>query len=245
MHSEEFTGPASSRDRGGRYHRPGSAGVTKKRMSQVVDTTSEEGRERDLVLRLQRGDSRAFEELVRENSPRLLAVARRFFPSESDAMDALQDAYLSAFKAIGKFDGNSKLSTWLHRIVVNACLMKLRAKSRRPETQIESMLPSFDATGHRVRDTSNEGRLSETGEDALHRKESRELVRATIHELPEQYREVLLLRDIEELDTDQVAQMLDLTGGAVKTRLHRARLALKQLLEAKMDRLQGREVATS
>ena len=98
---------------------------------------------------------------------------------------------------------------------------------------------------HRVRDTSNEGRLSETGEDALHRKESRELVRATIHELPEQYREVLLLRDIEELDTDQVAQMLDLTGGAVKTRLHRARLALKQLLEAKMDRLQGREVATS
>ncbi|MBU6412025.1 MAG: sigma-70 family RNA polymerase sigma factor [Planctomycetes bacterium] len=205
----------------------------------------DDSRERELVRRLQAGESRAFEELVRENSPRLLAVARRFFPSESDAMDALQDAYLSAFKAIGRFDGNSKLSTWLHRIVVNACLMKLRAKSRRPEAQIESMLPTFDSSGHRVSEGSQEGRLSETAEDALHRKESRELVRATIHELPEQYREVLLLRDIEELDTDQVAQMLDLTAGAVKTRLHRARLALKQLLEAKLDRLRGREVAPS
>jgi RNA polymerase sigma-70 factor (ECF subfamily) len=214
-------------------------------MSQDSSISDPERREEDLVRRLRAGESRAFEELVRENSPRLLAVARRFFPSESDAMDALQDAYLSAFKAIGKFDGNSKLSTWLHRIVVNACLMKLRAKSRRPETQIESMLPSFDASGHRVRDTSSDGRLSETAEDALHRKESRELVRATIHELPEQYREVLLLRDIEELDTDQVAQMLDLTAGAVKTRLHRARLALKQLLESKLDRLQRKEVATS
>jgi RNA polymerase sigma-70 factor (ECF subfamily) len=214
-------------------------------MSQVSPIQDVDKREADLVRRLQAGDGRAFEELVRENSPRLLAVARRFFPSESDAMDALQDAYLSAFKAIGKFDGNSKLSTWLHRIVVNACLMRLRAKSRRPETQIESMLPTFDSTGHRVRDGSGEGKLSETAEDALHRKEARELVRATIHELPEQYREVLLLRDIEELDTDQVAQMLDLTAGAVKTRLHRARLALKQLLETKLDRLQGREVATS
>lgn len=215
-------------------------------MSQVSTTSiDDESHERDLVRRLQAGEARAFEELVRENSPRLLAVARRFFPSESDAMDAVQDAYLSAFKAINKFDGNSKLSTWLHRIVVNACLMKLRAKSRRPETQIEAMLPSFDSTGHRVRESSSDGGLSETAEDALHRKESRELVRATIHELPEQYREVLLLRDIEELDTDQVAQMLDLTAGAVKTRLHRARLALKQLLEAKLDRLKGKEVASS
>ncbi len=215
-------------------------------MSQVSSTpnpTVDDSRERELVRRLQAGESRAFEELVRENSPRLLAVARRFFPAESDAMDALQDAYLSAFKAIGRFDGNSKLSTWLHRIVVNACLMKLRAKSRRPETQIEAMLPAFDDAGHLVK--KNGGGLSETAEDALHRKESRELVRATIHELPEQYREVLLLRDIEELDTDQVAQMLDLTAGAVKTRLHRARLALKQLLEAKLDRLKGKEVATS
>ena len=156
-------------------------------------------------------------------------VARRFLPVESDALDALQDAFLSAFKAMPGFDANSKLSTWLHRIVVNACLMKLRSRSRRPETQLDSMLPVLEPK-HTYASHEDSSALAETAERALYRKETKELVRSTIAELPEAYRTVLLLRDIEEFDTQQVALMLEVSEGAVKTRLHRARLALRELL---------------
>lgn len=182
-----------------------------------------------LVAALKSGDSAAFEFLVRENSPRLLMVARRFLPIEADAMDALQDAFLSAFKAMPGFDSNSKLSTWLHRIVVNACLMKLRSRSRRPETQLDALLPVLEPK-HTYASHEDSSALSETAERALHRRETKELVRSTIAELPDAYRAVLLLRDIEEFDTQQVALMLEITEGAVKTRLHRARLALRELL---------------
>ena len=86
-----------------------------------------------LVARLRNGDSRAFEELVRRDTPRLLRVARRFLDSEEDARDAVQDAFVSAFRSISKFDSTALLSTWLHRIVINACLMKLRTRRRKPE----------------------------------------------------------------------------------------------------------------
>jgi DNA-directed RNA polymerase specialized sigma24 family protein len=79
------------------------------------------------------GQDKAFERLVREHTGRLLAVARRLLGSEPDAQDAVQEAFLSAFKAIGQFTGAAKLSTWLHRIVVNAALMKLRSRRRKPE----------------------------------------------------------------------------------------------------------------
>jgi RNA polymerase sigma-70 factor (ECF subfamily) len=184
--------------------------------------------EAELIGRLQAGDDTAYEQLVRENSPRLLAVARRFLRNEEDARDAVQEGFLSAFKALGRFEGGSKLSTWLHRIVVNASLMKLRSKKRKPERSIEEMLPGYKADGHP--DEFFEP-WRETGEDAASAKEERELVRKQIEELPDNYRNVLLLRDIEGIDTEETAKLLDLTPGAVKTRLHRARLALRQLLD--------------
>ncbi|MHC4452402.1 MAG: sigma-70 family RNA polymerase sigma factor [Planctomycetota bacterium] len=184
--------------------------------------------EAELIGRLQAGDDTAYEQLVRENSPRLLAVARRFLRNEEDARDAVQEGFLSAFKALGRFEGGSKLSTWLHRIVVNASLMKLRSKKRKPERSIEEMLPGYKADGHP--DEFFEP-WRETGEDAASVKEERELVRKYIDELPDNYRNVLLLRDIEGIDTEETAKLLDLTPGAVKTRLHRARLALRQLLD--------------
>src|SRR5678816_378355 len=103
-----------------------------------------------LVARLQRGDPEAFETLVRAHSGRLLDVARRFLPNEQDAQDAVQDAFIRAFRAIGGFQERSQLHTWLHRIVVNSALMKLRERRRKPEESIDDLLPTFVSDGHQA-----------------------------------------------------------------------------------------------
>ena len=133
---------------------------------------------------------------------RLLAVARRIVGTEEDARDVVQDAFLNAFKSLDRFEGNAKLSTWLHRIVVNAALMKLRTRKRKPEQSIESMLPGFLDDGH------SEERFQswdEPVDKVMEREENRELVRQQIDALPESYRTVLVLRDIEGLDTEETA----------------------------------------
>lgn len=179
---------------------------------------------------LKSGNPIAFERLVRDTGPRLLATARRFLPSEDDARDAVQEAFISAFRALPAFEGNSRVSTWLHRILVNVCLMKLRARQRRPERPIEDLLPRFAADGHHAHPVAAWAPVTT---QRMEQEELRTLVRAAIDQLPEIYRTVLLLRDIEGLDTDAAATLLDLTPGAVKTRLHRARLALRELLDAR------------
>jgi RNA polymerase sigma-70 factor (ECF subfamily) len=185
------------------------------------------GPEAALVERLRRGDAAAFEELLRAHTGRLLVVARRLLGNEEDARDAVQDALLSAYRAIDHFDGQAALGTWLHRITVNAALTKLRSRRRRPEKSIDDLLPTFLDDGHQARPPRHWPEPSA----ALQREETRAAVRRHIEELPEDYRVVLLLRDIEELDTDETARLLGLTSGAVKTRLHRARQALRALLE--------------
>src|SRR5262249_17593254 len=104
--------------------------------------------EEHFLERLRSGDELAYEELVRTQTGRLLATARHFLPRSEDAQDAVQEAFVSAFRSVGSFRGGSSLATWLHRIVVNACLMKIRGASRRPEAPIEDYLPRFDETGH-------------------------------------------------------------------------------------------------
>ena len=185
------------------------------------------GPESALVERLRRGDGAAFEELLRAHAGRMLAVARRLLSNEEDARDIVQDAFLSAFRSIERFDGQAALGTWLHRIVVNAALTKLRSRRRHPEKPIDDLLPTFQEDGHLARRVQDWPDPSA----ALTRGETRDAVRRHIAELPEDYRVVLLLRDIEELDTEETASLLGLTPGAVKTRLHRARQALRTLLE--------------
>ncbi len=197
--------------------------------------TLEDPQEEKLLARLRAGEDAAYEILLRLHTGRMLAVARRFLSSEEDARDAVQEAFVSAFRAIDRFEGEARLSTWLHRIVVNACLMKLRSRRRKPEESIEDLLPRFRENGH-LADLPSGWR---EGADALlERDETRGLVRAAIERLPEAYRTVLLLRDIEEYDTEQAALALGLTRAAVKTRLHRARQALRQLLEPHFKRVQ-------
>jgi RNA polymerase sigma-70 factor (ECF subfamily) len=184
--------------------------------------------EQDLLARLRAGEERAYEELVRSYGGRMLGVARRFLPVEEDARDAVQDAFLSAFRSIDRFEGHAQLSTWLHRIVVNASLMKLRTRRRKPEQSIEELLPGYLDDGHFERPASP-WRSEEL--DPAEQQELRKLVMRSIHSLPEGHRNVLLLRDIEDLDTAEVAELLQISPGAVKTRLHRARQALRELLE--------------
>jgi len=186
----------------------------------------------DLVARMQAGEDAAFEVAVRSFGPRMLAVARRFLGQDQDAQDAVQDAFLNAFKSINNFQGDSRLETWLHRIIVNVCLMKLRSRKRKNERNIEDLLPKFSDDGHRA-DAAAE--MAITFDTTVDDRETRKIVQTTIFELPDNCRTVLLLRDIEEKSTEETAELLGISPGAVKVRLHRARQALRELLVPKLS----------
>lgn len=178
-----------------------------------------------LVARLQAGDPDAYERLVRVHGGRLLSVARRFLPNNEDAQDAVQEAFIKAFRAIATFEERAQLHTWLHRILVNTALMKIRARKRRPEESIDDLLPTFQSDGHQTTESR------EWSDAIVERKETAAIVRRAIAQLPEQYRVVLTLRDIEERDTIETAAALGTTTTVVKVRLHRARQALRTLLD--------------
>ena len=183
--------------------------------------------EAELADAIRAGDEQAFEAIVRSETGRLLAVTRRILGNDEDARDAVQEAFISAYKARAQFSGASKVSTWLHRIAVNAALSKLRSKRRHPEDAIEDLLPRFLPDGHH---TERFHSWSEPADEIVARKEIAARVRQTIDQLPESFRTALLLRDIEGFSTEEAATMLGTTPNAVKLRLHRARLALRTLL---------------
>jgi RNA polymerase sigma-70 factor (ECF subfamily) len=199
-------------------------------MSRSPATLDDSADDAVLVARLRQRDAAAFEQLVRTEGPRMLAVAKRFLQNDDDAADAVQEAFVSVYRSIGNFAAESKLSTWLHRVVVNAALMRLRSRKRKPEVSIESLLPQFLADGHQAKSSV---KWQETSQ-SLERRETLELVRRLIDQLPDGYREVLLVRDIDGLNTDEAANLLGLTNSAVKVRLHRARQALRTLLDPHM-----------
>lgn len=202
-------------------------------MTHATQASSSLEGEANLLGRLRAGEEAAFDELVRQTGGRMLAVARRMLKRDEDAQDAVQEAFLSAFKSLDRFDGRSQLGTWLHRITVNACLMKLRSQRRRNESElsIDPLLPQFLDDGHQ---RTSSRPWKPPGSIGIEQSELRALVRSKIDELPEPFRVILILRDIEELDTHETAQVLGLSDAAVKTRLHRARQALRSLLDPSM-----------
>jgi RNA polymerase sigma-70 factor (ECF subfamily) len=197
----------------------------------VASLASVETAEEALVAALRRGDAGAYETLVRTSAPQLLAVCRRIVRNEEDARDAVQEAFVNAWKGLPRFAEGSRLSTWLHRIAVNAALMKVRSRRRHPEEPIEDLLPTFVEDGHQTRPSEP---WMEPPDLALDREQLQARVREAIGRLPETYRLVLLLRDIEGLDTAETAEVLGVTENAVKLRLHRARQALRTLLDPVM-----------
>ncbi len=185
-----------------------------------------------LIEALRAGDDAAFERVVREFGGRMLSVARRILRDESEAEDAVQEAFIQLHRKAADFREEAKISTWLHRVVVNAALMRIRKRKARPEESIEDQLPSFLEDGHHSRPSSP----WKPADEALQERETREFVRESIDRLPENHRTVLLARDIEELSTRETADLLDLSENAVKVRLHRARLALRELVDRRMRR---------
>jgi RNA polymerase sigma-70 factor (ECF subfamily) len=171
-----------------------------------------------LLDRLRAGEPRAFEELVRGYQHRVFGVAVRMLGNRAEAEEIAQEVFLRAHRAIADFRGDAKLSTWLYGIASRLCLNRLASGDRRRVREGEDLLL----------------RLPSGGPDAsveLERAEIASALRQAIAELPEERRVVVVLRDLEGLSYEEIAQALDLEPGTVRSRLHRARMDLKDKLE--------------
>jgi RNA polymerase sigma-70 factor (ECF subfamily) len=177
------------------------------------------------------GDRKAFEELVVQESPRLYRIILRIVGDADEAQNVLQETFLQAYKSLGAFRREAKLTTWIYSIGINlsrAALKRSRRFTPLGERDLDQLQPQF--RWGMYRDTPESWNPHVLAE----RKEVQVLVRDAINRLPEDYREVVTLRDMEQLSTTEVAQTLGITEGAVRVRLHRARQALKGLLDSKL-----------
>jgi RNA polymerase sigma-70 factor (ECF subfamily) len=185
--------------------------------------------EQDLVTGLRNGDTECFERLVRQYGARMLNVANHIVRNDADAQDCVQEAFLKVLKHIDQFEGRASVGSWLHKIVANTALMRLRSQVRKKEDSLSELLPEFNTEGNRIK--ANLPVPGPSVQESLQSIQEQAIVRQAIDQLPESYRAVLIARDIEGFDTHEAAEILNLQPGAVKTRLHRARGALKTLLE--------------
>ena len=176
----------------------------------------------------QQDDQQENEQMVREHIGWMLVLAQKLLGERSLAEDAVQNAFVAAFRALPEFEGRSSIKTWLHRITVNSSLMILRKHKRLAEQAIDEYLPEFDRNDCRI-----EAPWSQlaTAEEILDNQRLQTLVAEKVAMLPDSYRIVFQLRDIEQYDTGEVAELLEISASNVKVRLHRARAALKKLLE--------------
>jgi len=180
-----------------------------------------------------------FAALVRANAASLRRTCRRLLQDEAEADDAVQESLLSAFAHRHTFRGDARLSTWVHRIAVNVCLMRLRRRialapaieSDDCDAALGSLLPRYRDDGHR---TEVLPAWTASVDELAARRELCERVRQLVQSLPEPHRTVLVLRDLEELSTEETAELLGVRINAVKTRLHRARQALRTMLEREL-----------
>jgi RNA polymerase sigma-70 factor (ECF subfamily) len=185
--------------------------------------------EATLIDQLRGGDTVALEGLMEQFAPRAHRLAFGITRNEADAEEVVQDVFLSLFRNIDGFEGRAALGTWIYRITVNAALIKRRGKRVELEVLLEDHLPTFREDGHREGDRSLLlADWSETPEEELLSNESRRAVRRMIAGLPDHYRVVLLLRDLEELSNEETAEILNDSVASVKSRLHRARMALRE-----------------
>jgi RNA polymerase sigma-70 factor (ECF subfamily) len=183
----------------------------------------------ELAARAAVGDEPAFEEIVGRYEGRAYRLACRLLGDDKDALDVLQDAFLSAYRSLATFRGEARLSTWLFRIVTNAALMQRRARRRRPAESLEAFLPRFDGTGTHVGEPVDLEAAAHA-EERLDRQLLADRARAGIERLPDLYREAFVLRDLEEMPTADVAKVLDVGPDVVRQRVHRARLMLRGFL---------------
>ena len=196
-----------------------------------MDKNIEEIPEEELITRLCNREESSYIFLMRKYGRRLYAIAKRYTNSDEDTKDCVQQTYIKVFSNIHKFEKRSSLWTWMRRILINISIKTVQSKHRDQEISISDLQPGIDSEG--LRHEPN-WEFNESVDVIISRKESAEMVRNAIYSLPRDYRMVLLLRDIEGYSTEEVAGILEISVSASKTRLHRARAALKNLLEPLM-----------
>ena len=186
----------------------------------------------ELVSLAARGDVAAFSELVQRHQDTVYALAVHLLRDGSEAEEVVQETFLAALEKLAGFRGDAAFTTWLHRVAANAALMRLRRRRRAPEAPaelpVEELLPHFDATG-RI-DSAPGHDWSKRADEQLSDRQIRCAVERAVQNLPEDYRIVFLLRDVEGLSSEEMSGLLGISVAAVKSRLHRARLVLRERL---------------
>ena len=175
-------------------------------------------------------DTAEFEQLMRRHNRMLFRTARAILHDDAEAEDALQEAYIKAYGAMGSFRGDAKVSTWLARIVANEALQRLRKQNRR-----NAIVPLHSSDAIEEINEIPEGSMSKTPERAAERAEVRRLLEKRIDALPDAYRPVFVLRAVEELSVEEVAEVLHVPAATVRTRFFRARSLLRESLAAEID----------
>ena len=184
-----------------------------------------------LVERLRGGDPAALETLMERYASRVYRLAHGITRNAADAEEVVQDVFLSCFRKIDSFESRAALGSWIYRIATNAALIKGRGKRAELEVALEDQLPTFLEDGHRAGDRAwLLADWSETPETALLSQETRSVLSQAIDRLPDHYRAVLVLRDVEGFSNEAVAEILGESVASVKSRLHRARMALREQL---------------
>ncbi|MBE0429767.1 MAG: sigma-70 family RNA polymerase sigma factor [Thermoleophilia bacterium] len=192
-------------------------------MNQTVPTDTQ------LIRQFRAGEISALEDLVYRYEDQVYNLAYRMLRNREDAEDVLQDTFLSVIRALDKFKGKSSFSTWIYRIATNAALTKLRQRSRKLKTEGEFLDEIYSVHKQAHAGATMIDWAANPIESVLN-EEARQVMEEAIAELPENYRVVFVLRDVEGLPASDVAEVLDLSVPAVKSRLHRARLFLRNRL---------------
>ena len=180
-----------------------------------------ERNERDMIERASRGDAAAFNQLMEQHERRMYAVSLRMCGNREDAQDCLQEAMLRVYRAIGGFKGQSSFSTWVYRITMNTCLDELRRKKNRQNTSLDNLLDM----GWSPADETN------APEKQAMRSELRRNLNRAIRELPEEMRAAVVLRDIQGFSYDEIARMLEINVGTIKSRISRGREKLREKMK--------------
>jgi RNA polymerase sigma-70 factor (ECF subfamily) len=185
----------------------------------------------DLLARLGAGDPSAIERMMQDHADRVYRLAYGVTRNEADAQEVVQDVFLTVFRKHASFEGRAALSSWIYRITMNTALNKRRGKRHDVETSLDAELPTYLADGHRAGERAWVlADWSQTPESEVLSGESRAVLTRAIEALPDHYRAVLILRDVEGLSSDEVAAALGETVGTVKSRLHRARMVVREQL---------------
>jgi RNA polymerase sigma-70 factor (ECF subfamily) len=184
-----------------------------------------------LIERLRQGDMQALEAVMARYSGRVYRLAFGITRNNADAEEIVQDVFLTLFRKIDTFEGRSALGTWIYRVTANAALIKRRGKRVELEVLLEDYLPRFLEDGHREGDRAFLcADWSQGPDEVAQAVETRAILTQALERLPDTYRAVVLLRDLEGLSNEEAAEVLGETVASVKSRLHRARMALREQL---------------